>query len=41
MVGGLVGVRGGALVDFTVGMGVGTCGAGRCWHLLRDFCIYC
>jgi hypothetical protein len=36
MVGGEGGVRGGALVGFTAGMGVGTVGAGGCWHLLCD-----
>ncbi len=37
----MVGVRGGAPLGFAVGMNVGTCGAGRCWCLLRDCCIYC
>jgi hypothetical protein len=41
MVGRLVGVRGGALVGFAFGMGVGAFGAGGCWHLLRDCCINC
>jgi hypothetical protein len=35
MVGGVEGVRDGALVGF-VGMGVGTCGVGGCWCLLCD-----
>jgi hypothetical protein len=41
MVGGVVGVIGGAMVGLLVGMGVDTVGAGGCWHLLRDCCIYC
>ena len=41
MVGGVVDVRGGALVGFSVGMGVGTLGAGGCLRLLRGCCVYC
>ena len=41
MMGKVVSVRGGALVGFSVGMGVGKYGAGGCWHLLHDCCIYC
>ncbi len=37
----MVGVRGGALVGVAVSRGVGTFGAGGCWVLLRDCCIYC
>ncbi len=36
----MVGVIGGDLVGFAVGMGVGTFGAGACWVLLRDCCLY-
>ncbi len=39
--GGVIGVRGGALVGFTVGVGVDSFGAGGCWHLLCYCCIYC
>ncbi len=41
MVGGVVGVRGGALAGIAIGMGEGTFGAGGCLVLLRDCCIYC
>ncbi len=37
----MVGVEGGALVGFSVGVSVGTCGAGGCWCLLCDCCICC
>jgi hypothetical protein len=37
----VVGVRGGALVGFASGRGVGTFGAGACWVLLCDCCMYC
>jgi hypothetical protein len=39
MVGGMVGVRGGALVGFLFGIDVST--FGWCWGLLHDCCIYC
>jgi hypothetical protein len=41
MVGGVVGVRGGALVGFGVGMMVGSYGAGGCACWLRDCFICC
>jgi hypothetical protein len=34
MVGGVVGVRGGALVGFAICMSAGTCGPGGCWCFL-------
>ncbi len=39
--GGVVGVRGGALVGFAFGMGVSTCDVGGCWRLLHHCCVYC
>jgi hypothetical protein len=41
MVGGVVGVKGGALIGFAVGMDVGKFGAGACWVLLCDCCKHC
>ncbi len=37
---GVVSLVGGSLVGFALGMGVGTFGAGGCWILLHDCCIY-
>jgi hypothetical protein len=41
MVGGVMGLKGGALVGFFVGMTVGACGAGRCWCCVCACCICC